>query len=180
VTARYLDPVSDIELAACKALVQALGLSQAVEWHTDFAANDIMLQRLSDCDLVVMPYAPTLESSSGAVRQAIASGAPTLVSDISLFDDLGDAVDRLPDTTPEAIAERIDHLLRKTNLRAALQDRAQDWLQNHDWNLIAERLQGMLHGLHAEHRQRWHPRPYDADIAMAASGGSTPSGIGQI
>ena len=176
VTSRYPDPVSDAELAACEALVRRLGLDANVEWHTEFASNDLMLHRLSSCDLLVMPYAPTLESSSGAVRQALASGVPTLVSDLKLFDDLGDAVERLPSSTPEAIAARIDALLRQPASRAALQGRAQAWLEQHDWSLIAERLQGMLSGLHAE--RLYKLRCYEADNAMAANGGFTPSGIG--
>jgi glycosyltransferase involved in cell wall biosynthesis len=179
VTSRYPDPVSDAELAECEALVAALGLEAQVEWHTTFAANDRVLHRLSECDLLVMPYAPTLESSSGAVRQAIASGVPTLVSDLPLFDDLGEAVDRLANSTPEAIAARIDTLLLQPVLRAALQERAQDWLADHDWSLIGERLQGMLRGLSAERISSIRRRPaYEAESAIAASGGWTPSGIG--
>ena len=150
VTSRYPDPVSDLELAACEALVRSLRLEAHVEWHTEFAPNDLVLHRLSSCDLLVMPYAATLESSSGAVRQAIASGVPTLVSDLKLFDDLGDAVERLPGTSPEIIAARIDTMLRQPHARAALQKRGQAWLDQHDWSLIAERLQCMLHGLHVE------------------------------
>eukprot|EP01037_Dinobryon_pediforme_P006003 gene6003-6075_t len=174
VTSRYPDPVSDVELAECEALVRQLRLDAHVEWHTEFAPNELVLHRLSACDLLVMPYAPTLESSSGAVRQALASGVPTLVSDLPLFDDLGDAVERLPSSSAEAIAARIDALLRQPAARAALQGRAQDWLADHDWELVAERLQGMLWGLH---RQRLEGMRL-AESAMAFSGGWTPSGIG--
>jgi glycosyltransferase involved in cell wall biosynthesis len=176
VTSRYPDPVSDAELAACEALIHSLHLESHIEWHTEFAPNDLVLHRLSSCDLLVMPYAPTLESSSGAVRQAIASGVPTLVSDLTLFDDLADAVERLPGTSPETIAARIDAMLRQPTARAALQGRAQAWLEQHDWSLIAERLQGMLIGLHAERLRGL--RYYEADNAIAANGGCTPSGIG--
>lgn len=184
VTSRYPDPVSDAELVECEALVAALGLEAQVEWHTTFAANDVVLQRLSECDLLVMPYAQTLESSSGAVRQAIASGVPTLVSDLPLFDDLGEAVERLANTTPAWLAARIDAMLRQPGLRAVLQGRAQDWLADHDWLLISERLQGMLRGLHAERlsvigrRQTHEADIYEAERAIAASGGWMPSGIG--
>jgi glycosyltransferase involved in cell wall biosynthesis len=150
VTSRYPDPVSDVELAECEALVRQLRLDAHVEWHTEFAPNELVLHRLSACDLLVMPYAPTLESSSGAVRQAIASGVPTLVSDLPLFDDLGDAVERLPSSSAEVIAARIDAMLRQPGARAALQERAQDWLADHEWAVVAERLQGMLWGLHRQ------------------------------
>lgn len=153
VTARYPDDVSHTECARCEAMVRDLGLADAVEWHTDFEPNARVLSLLSDCDLVVMPYAPTLESSSGAVRQALASGAPTLVSDLPLFDDLGDAVDRLAQASPEAIAARVATLLRQPAARAQLQANAQTWLAAHDWSLMAERLSGMLQALHAAHRR---------------------------
>ncbi len=179
-TALYPNPDSEAELASCRALAERLGLSECLQWHTDFLPNDQVLRLLSDCDLLVMPYAPTLESCSGAVRQAIASGVPTLVSDIGVFDDLGLAVDRLADTTPEAVAAHIDALLRDEKRRAAIQAQAQAWIAVHDWSVTAERLRGMLLGLHAEHRERLRGvGAYEADIAMAAKGGSTPSGIGQ-
>lgn len=154
VTARYPDEVSDRELAVCEELIDTLGLRENVEWYTGFEPHERMLELLGGCDLLVMPYAATLESSSGAVRQALASGVPTLVSDISLFDDLDDAVERVVDVSAEGIALRVATLLRRPELRAQIQDRAQAWLAAHDWSLIAGRLQDMLVGLLNEHRDR--------------------------
>jgi len=154
VTARYLDPVSDAELAACQALVHELGLGAQVEWHTAFEPAERVSALLAECDLLVLPYAPTTESSSAAARQAIASGVPTLVSDLPVFDDLGDAVERLDSIAPEPMAARIAELLRQPQQRGQLQSQAQHWSEGHDWALIGKRLQLMLAGLHAEHRFR--------------------------
>ncbi len=154
VTAAHPDPTSEQEMASCERLIAELGLTEIVEWHVAFEPNERVLSLLSECDLIVMPYAPTRESSSGAVRQAIASGVPTIVSDLPLFDDLGAAVERLPQTTPEAIARGVATLLRDPLARAGLQDSGQAWLAAHDWSVIGDRLHGMLAALHAEHRRQ--------------------------
>ncbi len=144
VCARYPDARSDDEIARCEALVRALELEEAVEWHTAFLPHARRLELLSECDLMVMPYGPTQESASGAVRQALASGVATLVSDLPIFADLDGSVERLHATTPEVMAGDIARLLSQPALREAVQLRAQHWLQDHAWSRIAPRLDGML------------------------------------
>ena len=112
------------------------------------------MELLAPCDLLVLPYAATTESSSAAARQAISSCVPTLVSDQPVFDDLGDAAARLPSTEPEQIAATVTALLRDADQSAQLQQSARHWIAAHDWTLIAERMQGMLAGLHQEHLTR--------------------------
>jgi len=152
VTAIYPAPHSTTEHAECQALAAELGLQRHVEWHTGFEPAARVMELLAPCDVLVLPYAPTDESSSAAARQAISSSVPTLVSDQTVFDDLGDAVARLKSTEPEAIAAAIAALLRNADQRAHLQQAAQRWITAHDWTVIAERMQGMLAGLHREHR----------------------------
>ena len=154
VTAIYPDPKSAAERAQCEALVTELGLERHVEWHTGFEPAARVMELLAPCDVLVLPYAATTESSSAAARQAISSSVPTLVSDQPVFDDLGNAVARLPSTEPEAIAAEVAALLRNADQRAQLQQAAQRWITAHDWSVIAERIQGMLAGLHQEHRTR--------------------------
>jgi glycosyltransferase involved in cell wall biosynthesis len=152
VCARYPDAGSDQEIARCRTLAADLDLLDAVEWETAFLPNERALHLLSGCDVVVMPYEPTLESASGAVRQALASGAPTLVSNLPVFADLGDAVERLELISPEVIAAHIASLLDNPTRRAALQDHAQSWLAAHDWTNIGARLRAMLDAYHGEYR----------------------------
>ncbi len=151
VCARYPDPISDREIERCQALARTLDIEDAIEWHWAFLPNDRRLDLLSGCDLVVMPYEPTQESASGAVRQAIASGAATLVSNLPIFEDLGDAVERLRSTSPAVMATHIQALLQAPRRRSMLQSRGQMWLADHDWSRIAGRLDGMLEAYHQEH-----------------------------
>jgi glycosyltransferase involved in cell wall biosynthesis len=153
VCARYPDVRSDEEIARCEALVRTLELEEAVEWHTGFLPHAQRLELLAGCDLMVMPYAETQESASGAVRQALASGVATLVSDLPIFADLDDAVGRLHGTAPGVIAGEIARMLCQPQLRQALQDRAQDWLRDHAWSRIGQRLEAMLEAYHQEHQQ---------------------------
>ena len=147
VTAEYPAPISADELAKCRSLAVEMHLYDAIEWHTEYLDNAESLELLRDCDLVVLPYQETPESSSAAVRNAIASRAPVAVTPVAIFDDAGEAVLRFTDTTVEAIAAGVIWFLRDTGGRLAVQDRAGKWLEEHDWALLAARLSRLSVGL---------------------------------
>ena len=147
VNARYPQPVSDREIAECRALADRLNLTAAVEWHTDYLPEQQALDLLAGCDLLVLPYEPTPESASAAVRMALASGVPVAVTPVAIFEELGDAVARLAGGSPEAIAAGVANLLRDPLRRAQLQRTAAAWLHSIAWPLVSRRLQGVLRGL---------------------------------
>jgi glycosyltransferase involved in cell wall biosynthesis len=119
---------------------------------------------LAGCDLIALPYAPSRESSSAAVRSALASGVPVAVTRIPLFDDVADAVARLPGGDVAAVAEGLAALLADPARRAALGEAATRWLADRAVPDIARRLQGMLRGLAA---QRQLGVPLDGTTASA-------------
>jgi FkbM family methyltransferase len=147
VNSRYPGEASEREIAACHELATRLGLDAAVEWYTDYLPLTEALDLLAGCDLLVLPYAPSLESASGAARVAMASGVPVAVSPVAVFDEQGGAVARLPGNTPEAIAAGVAALLRDPARRGALQEAAVPWLQSVSWRAMARRLQGAIEGL---------------------------------
>jgi glycosyltransferase involved in cell wall biosynthesis len=162
VNAAYGDPESAREIAACRALADAAGVT--VEWHLDLLPNTESMALLAGCDLIALPYAPSRESSSAAVRSALASGVPVAVTRIPLFDDVADAVARLPGGDVAAVAEGLAALLADPARRAALGEAATRWLADRAVPDIARRLQGMLRGLAA---QRQLGVPLDGTTASA-------------
>ncbi len=150
VNARYDGPELDGEIALCREIAAKAGLADAVEFITEFLPDERSLELLAECDAVALPYQSSLESASGAVRTALASGAPVAVTPLPLFDEAHEAVVRLDGTDPEAIARGLDGLLANRDRRAAVSEAARRWLQDRSWERIGRRFAGMLRGLAAE------------------------------
>ena len=150
VNARYDGPESDGEIALCQELVATAGLKDAVEFVTDFLPSERSLELLAECDAVALPYQSSLEAASGAVRTALASGAPVVVTPLPLFDEAQEAVIRLDGTEPEAIARGLDTLLADRERRSAVAEAARRWLEDRTWESTGRRFAGMLRGLVAE------------------------------
>ena len=147
VTSLYPIPLSVQTEAECRDLARSLGLEGAIEWHTDFLPNDVSLRLLSECDAVILPYQDTLESSSAAVRTALASRAPVMVTPIAIFADVGSAVLRMDGTDVASIVGGVSWLLNHQDARRDLQTQAGRWLAEHDWAVVSARLHDMLTGL---------------------------------
>ena len=154
VNAQYDSPVSADEIATCKALAKSIGVYDMIEWETDFQVDDKSLALLADCDLLVLPYDESNESASGAVRIALASGAPVAVTPAAIFDELGDAVFRFSEFEQASIDQDIASLLRNQQLRRQKQDHAAAWLSQRQWPALARRMNGMLRSLYASREPR--------------------------
>ncbi|MHC1481552.1 glycosyltransferase [Frateuria aurantia] len=142
VTAQYPIPESESYLQACRdaaATFPALEL----EWHTDYLPNAESMDLLRDCDLVVLPYLETTESASGALRNAMASRAPVMVSPIAFFDEAGEAVLRASARTAEALANSIRTALLDLPARRKVKRNALRWLRARDWTAMSRRLHAL-------------------------------------
>jgi glycosyltransferase involved in cell wall biosynthesis/Flp pilus assembly protein TadD len=147
VTAEHTDKASPSEIARCRALAQSLGLENVIEWHTDYLPDDGSLTLLNRCDLIVLPHRDTSESASGAVRVAMASRVPVLVTPVRIFGEMDDAVIRAGGLDSSALASGIGAALRNPKLRDQTVDEADRWLETHEWARVSERLYGMICGL---------------------------------
>ena len=148
VNANYGTPESEAEIAFCRTVAQQAGVAEAIEWHTEFLPIADSISLLQGCDLIVLPYQTSGEASSAAVRSALAAAVPVAVTPLALFDDAGSAVARLSGLDPASMAEGIAALLYQTDVRSALSDRGNAWMEANAWPKIAERMSGMLQGLH--------------------------------
>ena len=150
VNAQYDDPSSAREIAACRAIAEAAGL--AVDWHLDFLPAADSLALLQDCDVIALPYQPSKEAASSALRTALTARVPVAVTPIALFEEAADAVARLPGHDPASLAAGLAALLADDAARNALNERAGAWLARHDIAAVAGRLHGMMRGLAAQRR----------------------------
>jgi glycosyltransferase involved in cell wall biosynthesis len=90
-----------------------------------------------------------MESSSAAVRSAMASGVPVAVTPAAIFQEAGSAVYRFNDFDVASTVAGIDQLLRDQAARSSHQLAASAWLEERSWAVQGERLRNMLFGLRA-------------------------------
>ncbi len=138
--------VSTLEHQRLLALIAELGLGEAVELCVDYLPEAHILQRLAKARLIVFPYQHTQESSSAAVRLGLASGTPVACTPLPIFDDLEDAVYRLPGADMESLAHGVRALLDLDPAEQTRQSEAQSrWLNAHAWPRIAQRMSAWAH-----------------------------------
>jgi glycosyltransferase involved in cell wall biosynthesis len=132
------------EHARCRQLADARGLGDCVEWVTEFIPEHQAIALLSEADLLVMPYAKTGESASGALRVALASGVAIAATPISIFDEAREILAPLNNLEPIPFAEDLCALLLNAELRQELQDSAAEWTQRRSWSSMATALTGLI------------------------------------
>jgi len=150
VTAEYPISFSAETLADCRDLARSLGVDHAIEWHTDYLPADTSLALLNACDIVVLPYRETPESSSAAVRTALTSGPPVMVTPVAIFQDVGNAVLRLHGSDVSSIVHGVNWMLHNESARADVQRQSALWQQANDWTILSGRLHDMAIALSAE------------------------------
>lgn len=133
------------------ARIDAMGLSDQITLETRFLPDIESLAMLQAADLVLFVYHPTSESASAAVRYGIASGRPTLVTDLPIFAEFGDAVWRVKDNEPSLLAGKLTEVLAHIRSNSVVHQRKQDvaktWRFQHRYAWLSERLEGMIRGL---------------------------------
>lgn len=154
VNAQYPIDMSAELIATARDRIAVLGLSEYVTLCTDFLEDDESLDKLSGADLVVFPYQQTGESASGAVRFGIASGRPVAVTPLPIFGDVQALVHRLPGTAPSDIARGIAQLVGENGdfeqSTEAHQASRHQWLEEHAYWQVGQRMQMMLTALRTE------------------------------
>jgi FkbM family methyltransferase len=150
VNAEYGIPESAAEIARCRELAEAAGITDAIEWYTDFLPHEKSLDLLRSCDVIALPYQMSKEASSASLRTALGAGQPVAVTPIALFKEAEAAAFRFRGLQGPDLAEGLAELLGRPERRAELQSNARQWLQQRAWPLVAARMHDMLVGLHVQ------------------------------
>ncbi|MEI6462969.1 MAG: glycosyltransferase [bacterium] len=87
----------------CKMLIEKYHLQEDVLLIDNFLDQSEIYKLLSLSDLIVFPYQNTTDSASGAVRNALKTSVPILVSDEPIFEDVKDLVFKYKMTSPEML-----------------------------------------------------------------------------
>ena len=143
VNSLYPVPESENYYEICKAKIQELNLQDCVEMHTDFLSDADSFKLLDKADLLVMPYRPTNESASGAIRYAVSTMKPVLCTKQPIFNDVADIV-HFMEFDVESMAESMRELIHTPSLLNKFTQKQQLWIQEHDWKNIALKVQTFI------------------------------------
>jgi glycosyltransferase involved in cell wall biosynthesis len=130
--------------------IKELGLGDRITLDTRYLSDEDSFRQLASADVIVFPYQGTGESSSAAVRYGLAVGRPVAVTPISIFDDVGGAVHRLPGVSPRDIATGLAAIADSDPTAEAIAATAVRWRAAHRYTALGRRLYNMLSSLYAQ------------------------------
>lgn len=142
--ALYPSPLSQLELDKCQRIIELSGYASSISLYNDYQDNRQTLAHLAQSDLIVFPYQKTRESASGAIRLGLASGQPVVCTPLSIFQEVHEIVSFLPGITPQATAQGLWELINNSQILTEKQQKQHQWLQQHAWKNIAERLTAII------------------------------------
>jgi len=117
-TSLHVSGASEDYLKSCENLIVQLQLQENVKMITKFLNPQESLYLLQACDVLVLPYGGTVESSSGAVRFCTAARRPLVLTKQPIFSDIsgisGDEAGVLiKNNSPNHITEGVLEVLDK-------------------------------------------------------------------
>jgi len=144
VNAEFPVPESRALLEEIEKHAKARGVGDKVTIIGEYLPNADSIGYLQLCDLIVIPYQSTTESSSGSARMALASGKPVAVTPLHIFDDMRDAVFTLPGTSVEQMAEGMQDLMKRIEDKDPQVDdmvnNAALWVKAHGFSAVGRYL----------------------------------------
>ena len=143
--AEHPDKTSAEFILKVKKQIINLNIDNKVYFKTDFLPDEDSLGYLSHADIIAMPYQNTGESSSGAVKMAIASGSRVIVTPLTIFEDVNGAVEYFDGNKVSDIIHGLEKLLDKKYSKSI--DEIQDWRREHSYNVISHRLFNVIKSL---------------------------------
>ena len=152
--AEYENPLSKEVIKNVKDKIDSCKLNDYILLDTKYSNDNEVLEKLSKSDLVLYPYQQSSESTSGAVRVGIASGANVVVTPLPIFKDVAPAVNFLPGFGAKEIAFYISEFIKSKNLIEINQtfkeknEIASKWRESHRYSIIAVRLYNMIMSLY--------------------------------
>lgn len=136
---------SQEELARCQRTAQRLGVENQVEWATDFLPLEEAQRLLAECSTVVLPYQYTQESSSAAVRTAVAACPNIITTPAPIFDEVKNTVWQTRGFDSHDIAEGIARVLNAPESeRNDYHQARQDWLNARQWARLGQRYHQLI------------------------------------
>lgn len=132
------DPKSRMERARVEALIDALGLGDAVDADFRFLDDAAILARLRRADLLCFPYGESSESATGAVRIALAADRPILCSRSGVLEDILPYSLVLTRLDAASLAEAIVVAAASADVRGLRDGRRRGYVERNGYGAIAD------------------------------------------
>jgi methionine biosynthesis protein metW len=127
---------SEAELQRCRKLCEKLNLDEKVEWNTEFLPIEEVNKKLSDCDVIVLPYGQTDEGASGAARIALSACKNVIVTPSRIFSEMKNVTIKTDGFNDWHILEQLEKV-KNSEIDAKIYDERAKWLSENSWNSIA-------------------------------------------
>lgn len=112
--AKYSDAASNHLIKNANDLIKMNKLENFIELNTDYLSDEETISRLSKTDLVVYPYADTNESSSAAVRMAIAAKTDIAITPQQIFEEVKEFAFVFESESIEDITNGLENIIQET------------------------------------------------------------------
>jgi glycosyltransferase involved in cell wall biosynthesis len=146
--ALHPDPTSAAYERSCLAEIERWGLGPFVTFIREYLPERGAQELLGACDVIVLPYSETGESSSATLRTVLPVGRPILTTDLPIFHDARDALRRIP--APASSSDLAAALLELADDEATRDDLARataDFCIAHSTGVTAARTRALYEAL---------------------------------
>lgn len=151
VCALHPNPVSQRFLTECQSEIERLDLQNHLRLVTEYLPDDVARELLRCADVLCLPYEPTSESSSAALRFLLPIGRPIITTDLDIFRDARDVVATIEGPlSPAAIADKVENIATDPDLRQHLVERVAHFAQSTSWDLVARKTYSLYQRVIAE------------------------------
>lgn len=140
----YSEAHSASYAAECLRFLRRHNLVDRVLVSTEFLDQDSIIKELSQCDLVVLPYTHSTESSSAAIRLPLASLTPLLCSDLEIFGEFSDIVHYYPARDCVALSNRLLELSSDSKLLRKHGLEQQRYVERLSWRNVTGRFEDLV------------------------------------
>lgn len=135
--ALYPTPDSEQCLAECRHLVHVHRLQGQVFLETGFRDIEQTVRDLHACDVIILPYHPSNEGSSGSAHIALAARRPLLTTRQLVFKGIEDVTYPVESLAPPVLAAALATVLSSPLLRQSLRNRCEAYLRRSAWPVVA-------------------------------------------
>jgi glycosyltransferase involved in cell wall biosynthesis len=158
--ALHQNPISQEFEEQVRARIRILGLERKVFLSTAFLQSEEALEFLQLADFLVLPYKESPESTSAAIRFALACSRPVITTKCGIFEDAADATYQIDSNEPQQIAAAIRRLVRDRKLSDQLAASARKHVEATNWSTVAKQYLDLLRSIDGSHSNDDAEHPY--------------------
>jgi FkbM family methyltransferase len=128
------------EFERCDQLIKKYKIQNLVEWHTKYQSIEEIETLLGECNLLVLPYQYTQESSSAAVRTAIACCKTVATTPAPIFEEVDNItfkIDGFSSNDIKNLLIQADMGFDKKMEEEVYENRCK-WIKEHNWGNVAK------------------------------------------